>query len=242
MLSLSYDLHIHSCLSPCGDGDSTPANIVGMAVVKELDVIALCDHNTSKNCPAAKKVADAYGVTFISGMEITTAEEVHVVCLLPTVEKALELDEYVSARLLPVTNDPLLFGEQLIMDYDDNITGTEPRLLINATSISFDEVFPLLESLGGVAIPAHIDKSTNSLLSNLGFIPPDSVFRTVEVKNAELFGKLVKEHEYLNSCKMITNSDAHYIQDINEPVNFLHVQERSPKGVIEALRNPGIFR
>lgn len=238
MIRLSYDLHIHSCLSPCGDRDNTPANIVGMAVVKELDVIALCDHNTAKNCPAALEVANTYGITLICGMEITTAEEVHVICLLPDLDSALELDRYVNPRILPIINDPTIFGEQLIINSQDQVIGIEEKLLINATSITFDEVFPLVEGLGGVAVPAHIDKSTNGLISNLGFIPPGAAFRTIEMKNPDGYRTLCKTHEYLKSCKVITNSDAHYLYDIKEPVDFLHVEENTAKDVIKALKNP----
>lgn len=104
MLPLSYDLHIHSCLSPCGDEDMTPANIVGMAALKELDVIAVTDHNSCKNCPAVMKLGEAYGVLTIPGMELTTEEEVHVVCLFEELSGALEFDAYVYEHLLPVKN------------------------------------------------------------------------------------------------------------------------------------------
>lgn len=241
MLSLSYDLHIHSCLSPCGDDESTPANIVGMAYVKGLDVIALTDHNTARNCVAAKEVADAYGITLVCGMELTTDEECHVVCLLPTLEKALELDEYVAKKIMKVQNSPEIFGNQLIMDSDDNIIGRREELLINACAISFEDVFPLVESMGGVAIPAHVDKSTTSVISNLGFIPPDSTFRTAEFKDLSKLENFRRMHPYLNTCKAITSSDAHYLGDINEPVNFLHVREKSPEAVIDALLHPTIL-
>lgn len=241
MLSLSYDLHIHSCLSPCGDDESTPANIVGMAYVKGLDVIAITDHNTALNCVAAKEVADAYGITLLCGMELTTDEECHVVCLLPTLEKALELDEYVAKKIMRIQNDPAIFGNQLIMDSDDNIIGKRDELLINACLISFEEVFPLVESMGGVAIPAHVDKSTTSVISNLGFIPPDSTFKTIEVKNLSRLDGLKEAHPYFKTCKAITSSDAHYLGDINEPVNFLHVREKSPEAIIDALLHPTIL-
>ena len=240
MVSLSYDLHVHSCLSPCGDNDSTPANIIGMAYIKGLDVIALTDHNSAGNCPAAKEVADAYGVCFIPGMELTTEEEVHVVCLFPEVKNALEMSEYVHDRLIKIKNDPDIFGEQFLMDSDDNIIKKEELLLINATSISFGEVFETAERFGGIAIPAHIDKSANSLLSNLGFIPPDSTFPTVELKNKGKYDELKSVHSYLERCRVITSSDAHYLQDINEPVNFLHAEEKSAAAVIEALKKQRI--
>ena len=112
MIPLYYDLHLHSCLSPCGDDDMTPANIVGMAAVKGLDVIALTDHNSCKNCPAAMKHGEEYGVTVIPGMELTTSEEVHVVCLFPELNDALDFDQYVYERILPIKNKKNIFGEQ----------------------------------------------------------------------------------------------------------------------------------
>ena len=241
MLSLSYDLHIHSCLSPCGDDERTTANIVGMAFVKGLDVIALTDHNAVRNCIAAKEVADAYGLTLICGMELTTAEECHVVMLMPSLEKALELDEYVHARLMPIKNDPRIFGKQEVRDSDDNVISTEDTLLITATSISFGEAFSLAESLGGVAIPAHVDKSTTSVISNMGFIPPESTFRTAEFKNTDNVERYKELYPYLKNCKIITSSDAHYLQDINEPVNFIHAREKSADAIIDAIRNPIIL-
>lgn len=216
----------------------TPANLVGMAVVKGLDVIALTDHNSCKNCKAALEVAEAYGITLVCGMELTTEEEVHVVCLFPTLEKAMEWDEYVHSRLMKVPNDTDIFGKQQIMDSDDNVIGEEPFLLINATSISFEEVFSLVEGFGGTAFPAHIDKDANSLLANLGFIPPDSTFKCVELKKLEKLSALSEANDYLKGCKAVTNSDAHYLQDINEPVNFIHAESKEVSDILFALSNP----
>lgn len=227
---------MHSCLSPCGDNDMTPANIAGMAYVKGLDVIALTDHNTARNCPAALDAAKEYGICFICGMELTTVEEVHVVCLFPTLEKALDFDKLVYSRLVKVKNKTDIFGEQRIMDKNDNITGYEENLLINATEITFGEAVCLADEYGGIAFPAHIDKSANSLISNLGFIPPDSTFSTFELKNIEKLTELQNTHPYLKKCKAITDSDAHYLGDINEPVNFIHAENKSPEAVIESLR------
>lgn len=235
MLNLSYDLHLHSCLSPCGDNDMTPANIVGMAYVKGLDVIAITDHNSCKNCEAALKVAKEYGITVICGMELTTEEEVHVVCLFPCLEKAMEFDAFVYSSLLKIPNDPEIFGEQRLCDAQDKIIANEPNLLINATSISFDEVFGLVESFDGFAFPAHIDKNANSLFSNLGFIPPDSEFSCVEMKNMDKFSSLSEANPYLKNCKAISNSDAHYLQDINEAVNYLHCDSKNPVDIIKSL-------
>ena len=122
MIPLYYDLHIHSCLSPCGDDDMTPGNIVGMAAVKGLDVIALTDHNSCKNCPAAMYHGKEYGVTVIPGMELCTAEEVHVVCLFPSLEDAMAFDAYVYGHMLPVKNKEHIFGKQQIINEKDEET------------------------------------------------------------------------------------------------------------------------
>ena len=143
MIPLFYDLHIHSCLSPCGDDDMTPANIAGMAAVKGLDVIALTDHNSCRNCPAAIYHGEKHGVTVIPGMELTTREEVHVICLFPTLENALAFDSLVYKELMPFPNREDIFGKQQIMDPTDRVIGTVENLLINATSIPFDDVFSL---------------------------------------------------------------------------------------------------
>ncbi|MFT3951880.1 MAG: phosphoesterase [Oscillospiraceae bacterium] len=236
MLSVAYDLHIHSCLSPCGDPASTPADIAGMAFIKGLDVFALTDHNSARNCPAAKAAADAYGILFVPGMELTTEEEVHVVCLFEEVEQALAFGEYVYPRILDIENKPEIFGEQLVADENDVMIACERRLLISATTISFDEVFALAEQFGGTAFPAHIEKAANSLLANLGFIPPDAAFHTAEMKNPALYETLCPVHTYLKQCRVLKNSDAHTLEDISEAVNFLHVTERTPRGVIDAVR------
>ncbi len=236
MINLTYDLHIHSCLSPCGDGDMTPANIAGMAAVKGLEVVALTDHNSCKNCPAFLAEAAKYGILGIAGMELTTSEEVHAVCLFPSLLTAMEFDAYVSEHLIPFPNDEGIFGRQEIYNEQDEICGTEPNLLINATDISFDGLWQLVQGFGGVMFPAHIDKGANSLIANLGFIPPDSCFKTAEVKDLRKLHQLKRQHPYLEGCRIISSSDAHYLEHINEPELTLQVRERSPLAVIEALR------
>ena len=235
MLSLSYDLHIHSCLSPCGDDDMTPANIAGMASIIGLDVIAVTDHNSCKNCPAVMEAAQTYGITVIPGMELTTAEEVHVVCLFESLHNAMAFDAYVYEHLLPFPNNEKIFGKQQICNAQDEITGNVEYLLINATDISFDQVFDLTASYGGIMIPAHIDKDTTSLLSNLGFIPPDSQFTCAEVRHMERLDELRQKYPYLNRCRIITNSDAHYLEHMNEPVNRLHSPSRNIRDILLAL-------
>ena len=237
MYDLTYDLHIHSCLSPCGDEDMTPGNIAGMAAIKELDVIAVTDHNSCKNCASVMAIADNYDVLVLPGMELTTMEEVHVVCLFSDLKDAMAFDAYVDSQLMPFPNNEKIFGRQIIRDIHDEVCGFVSNLLINATNISFDDVFGIMKDYNGIMIPAHIDKNSNSLISNLGFVPPDSRFTCVELKNTENFDALALKNPYLTQCKVITNSDAHYLEDINEPVNRLTCKRRTAKDVFEALKN-----
>lgn len=234
-MNLTYDLHIHSCLSPCGDDDMTPANIAGMAALKGLEVIALTDHNTCRNCPAFMAAAAEYGVLAVPGMEINTSEEVHAVCLFPTLETALDFDTYVYKKLIKFPNNEAIFGKQQIYDEQDQVCGSEPNLLINATQLSFDGLWELVLSYGGVMFPAHVDKTANSLIANLGFIPPDSQFTTAEVKDLRKLHQLRRDHPYLEQCRIISNSDAHYLEHINEPELTIPVEERTAAAVVGAL-------
>ncbi len=237
MAELYYDLHLHSCLSPCGDDDMTPANIVGMSMLKGLEVIAVTDHNSCKNCPAVMEFAKEYGILAIPGMEINTSEEVHAVCLFEELKAAMEFDAYVYDRLIPFPNKEEVFGKQQIYDAADQVCGTVPNLLINATSISFDGLWELVRGYGGVMFPAHVDKTANSLIANLGFIPPDSSFTTAEVKDLRKLHQLKRDHPYLEQCRIISNSDAHYLEHIHEPQLTIEVEERSERGVLKALLN-----
>lgn len=214
----------------------TPANIAGMAAVKGLDVIAVTDHNSCRNCAPTMKMAEEYGVIALPGMELCTEEEVHVVCLFPDLRAALDFDAYVYDKMLKVPNKEKIFGEQLLYNDMDEIIGKEPNLLLCNTSIDFDEVYSLTEERDGIMIPAHVDKTTNSLIANLGFIPPDSQFTCAEIKNLSKKEELLRQHVYLNQCRIISNSDAHYLEHINEPEHRIEVSGTSASEIIKALK------
>lgn len=217
----------------------TPGNIVGMAAIKGLDVIALTDHNSCKNCPAFLKIAEQFGIMAIPGMEINTSEEVHAVCLFPTLEQAMTFDSYVYERLMKFPNKEEVFGKQQIYNEEDEWVGTEPLLLINSVDISFDGLWELVDSYGGVMFPAHIEKGTNSLIANLGFVPPDSRFRTAELKDLKKLHEVRKGNPYLEGCRIISDSDAHYLEDIHEPRLTVPVREKSVEAVIRYLKGEG---
>ncbi len=235
MYKLSYDLHIHSCLSPCGDEDMTPGNIVGMSALKGLDVIAVTDHNSCRNCPAVLKLAQEYNIVAIPGMELTTLEEVHVLCLFAELADALRFDQYVYSKLMKIPNDERAFGKQEICDEEDRVIGKEPYLLINATDISFDDMGSLMKEYRGVYLPAHIDKNSNSLLSNLGFIAPEADFTAAELADLARYEEISNRNPYLKQCSIITDSDAHELGRIQEAVNFLTCESRSREDIIKAI-------
>jgi hypothetical protein len=149
---------------------------------------------------------------------------------------ALNFDKLVEGRLIPVQNKPEIFGKQQIVDEEERVIGIVDNLLINSTTIGFDEVYDLIGQFHGIMIPAHLDKNSNSLISNLGFVPPDSRFTCFELKNMANLHYLQNLNPYLKSCKVITDSDAHYLENINEADNVLYVRERSIEAVLEALK------
>lgn len=235
MREIKYDLHIHSCLSPCGDNAMTPANIAGMASAKGLEAVALTDHNSARNCGPFLEYCDAYGLIGIPGLEITTVEEVHAVCLFRTLEAALDFDGYVYEHLQKVKNNERIFGQQLLMNDDEEVTGKEEYLLINATDIEFEAVWDLVRKRDGVMFPAHIDKDANSLPANLGFVPEDSPFKTVEVKNLGKLHTVKAQNPYVEKCQVVSDSDAHYLDAIRNGSLTLLCEEPTVDGVINAL-------
>ncbi len=214
-----YDLHIHSALSPCGDDDNTPNNIVGMASLCGLDIVALTDHNTCKNCPAFFAVAEQFGIIPIAGMELTTSEDIHVVCLFENLDDAMRFDSYVAEHRVLIKNRPEFFGEQYILDAEEKVIGREEYLLTNATEISVDEVYSLALSFGGVAYPAHIDRESNSITAVLGMIPENSSFRYFELHDAKNASASMTSYG-LDTERFIISSDAHYLSDMRDAESF----------------------
>lgn len=235
-MRLYYDFHIHTCLSPCGDGDMTPNNVVNMALIKGLGAIAVTDHNSCKNAPALMQVGAEAGLLVLPGMEIESCEEVHVVALFETIEACRKMETLVRAALPPMQNNPGIFGEQWICDAQDDCIGEETQLLVTACSLSIYEIVEHIHALGGVAIAAHVDKSAYSVISNLGFLPPDLPFDAAELsKNAQSKG-WEDTDERLCNLPTVHNSDAHYLGDISEPVHALEVENAQIASVLNAIR------
>ena len=230
-MKLFCDLHIHSCLSPCGDALMTPNNIVGMAFIKQLDVIAVCDHNSAENLPAIKEAADMMNVLLLPGMELTTREEAHMLCYFRTVEACLAFSREIRGHLPPVSNNERFFGRQQIMNAQDEETGVEERLLISALDLSFEQCAKRIHESGGLCVPAHINRGSNGVLNALGFLPQGVHYDALEISKAVEWPKMD-----MSAYRILHSSDAHYLENILEPEFCLEVCERTVDAVFDAIR------
>jgi len=233
-MKIFYDFHIHTCLSPCGDNDMTPNNIVNMSAIKGLDAIAITDHNCAGNVESVIEAASELPLIVIPGMEIETSEEIHMVALFPDLNSLRQMEEIVLSKLPPVKNKPALFGEQIIMDKHDNVIDFKEQFLITACSMNIYDVTTNVRKLGGIIFPAHIDKSSYSILSNLGSIPDELKFSTVEIKNTLIPQSLV-DIGIENKYNILHNSDAHYLWDISEKENYIECETNDIKGIFDKI-------
>lgn len=232
-----YDLHIHSCLSPCGEEEMTPNNIVGMAQVLELSILAVSDHNTALQLPAIEKLAREAGILFVPGIEISTAEEAHILSLFPDVPSALAMGEEVYAALPPVKNRPEIFGNQFILDENDEKIGELDKLLINATTLSIGEVFQRVRAHGGVPVPAHIDKNAYSVIASLGMIPPELGVKAVEISDS---GRKKGYRPPEEGVFVLNDSDAHCLDVMcGHEAGEIELDRWSVRALLELLRGEG---
>lgn len=234
-MKVKYDLHLHSCLSPCGDMDMTPNNIVNMAKLLGYDIIALTDHNSSLNCEAAMKVGENVGLPVVPGMELTTSEDIHAVCLFPDLEKALRFNEYVSEHQIKIKNRTEIYGRQVIMNENDEETGEVDNLLILATDISIMDAYETVKSFEGICYPAHIDRDSLSVLSVLGEIPWECNFTTAEISYDGNRDILIKNNEILKTLNIVTSSDAHYLENMKDPLYEIELDEISQLALVNFL-------
>lgn len=219
-----YDLHLHSCLSACADNDNSPANLAGMAKLSGLDIVALTDHNTAANCPAFFKACEELDIVAVGGMELTTSEDIHVVCLFPTLSEAMAFGEEIDAHRTKIPNKKHIFGDQLIMNEDDEVIGEDPYLLSVATDISLEDVPEYVGRHRGVCYPAHIDRRSNSVIATLGTFPPTPYFSLFELHDGAQECEM-REKYALEDKKMICSSDAHRLEDVRDGEYFILLED-----------------
>jgi len=230
------DLHIHTVLSPCGDLEMSPGNIVSQAALNGLNIIGVTDHNTTRHCRLTAQLAEEKGIFVMYGAEVTTKEEVHCLAFFENTDALNRFQEFLDRNLPDIQNDPSIFGEQVQVDENENIVYEEKKLLINAISRSIEETEAFIHWLGGIFIPAHIDKMKNSIYSQLGFLPPDLNADALEFSKAADIGKFVKEHNELSGFTLIQNSDAHLPEDIGSAFTVFYINEPSFAEIKMALK------
>lgn len=207
------DLHVHTVLSPCAEIEMLPPLIVSEAKVRGIDLIAITDHNASANISAVQKAALGSGLTVLPGMELQTKEEVHVLCLFDTMNQIMEFQRLVDLKLPPINNRPDFFGEQLVVDENGDFIRKEDQLLITSTSFSLNESYHCVNEIGGLLIPAHVNRKANGLLEILGFVPDDIPFLALELSRHITPKEAKEKFPQITSFELIQNGDVHRLSE-----------------------------
>jgi len=231
------DLHVHTVLSPCGDLLMGPKNIVDRALKVGLNALAITDHNASENVLSVMKAARGTDLLIIPGMELSTQEEAHVICLFSEITQLMDFQKLVYEHLPAGNNDPDFFGPQYIVNEDNKIIGENNRLLIFAASLKAKTIIAEVTKRGGICYPAHIDRKANSLLNQLGFVPPDLSFPVMEISwNASAL-KLFKKFPEVADYPLMRSSDAHHIEQIGRGFTWFHLETLTFEEIMMAIYN-----
>lgn len=214
--SYRADLHLHTVLSPCGDIYMSPSAIIEQAKKLHLDVIAITDHNSTRQVKVTQQLGRENGILVIGGVEITTQEEAHALAYFETDEQLDAFQEFLDENLPHIPNDEERFGYQLIVDKDEEITGEEEWLLLSAIDADLDTLYDKVHEIGGLFVPAHVNKPASSLMSQLGFIPPDIKADALEISKHVKKEDFLKKFAYLKKFMFTKSSDAHFVHIIGE--------------------------
>jgi len=229
MKKIRADLHLHTCLSPCGDNQMQPTAIIEQAKKAGLDMIGISDHNSAENVSAVMKAGKRQGLAVIPGIEITSQEEVHILGFFNTEQDLMHIQDIIYQNL-PSQNDEEAFGPQLVVDEYDNVVGKNPRLLIGATNLTIEKIIEMIHQWAGLAIASHIDRQRFSLIGQLGFIPKGLKLDAVEVSTRLAAGQ---KYDY----PVITSSDAHFLEDIGKSYTCFMIEDVSVDEIKKALHN-----
>jgi PHP family Zn ribbon phosphoesterase len=221
------DLHIHSVLSPCGNLEMSPKKIVEKAKNLNLNLISITDHNSIANSIVSQKIAQKSGIDYIFGMEVQTEEEVHVLTYFNNFNDLYDVWKIVYDKLPEIKNNPDFFGDQVIVDEDENIVGYEEKLLINSSKISFKELFYIVKEKNGVFIPAHIDRESFSVISQLGFIPKDIEIKFIEISYSKERNDFLSNYPYYLKYSFVSFSDAHFLDDIGRSYTIFEYKDEN---------------
>jgi len=236
MRSFRADLHIHSVLSPCGGLEMSPSALVGKLQKLGIQWFAITDHNSMANCPAYAAVASRNGLYFSWGVEIQTMEEIHLLAYFDDPAQAKDFDRELYSSLLPLNNDPDFFGDQVIIDENENILRLEPRALINSSTWDLATAVEQIEAFGGLAVPAHIDATVNSVISQLGFMPAYPDFEILGITAGLNLADYLRDHPELGRKAFLRASDAHYLADLEHGSCVIHAEDATLQELLLAAR------
>lgn len=214
MKTYKAELHIHTVLSPCAAVEMIPPLIIQTALEKQINLIAVTDHNSTYNIKAVIQAAQGTGIVVLPGMELQTKEEIHSICLFDTLEQAMAFQLKVSASLPNLCNKPEVFGEQFVVDASGDFLRREECLLLASSSLSLTEAWQTVNQLGGILIPAHIDRTVFGLLPVLGFVPQDIPLEALEISKRISSKDALKQYPQLKNYPLIQNGDAHQLEEI----------------------------
>lgn len=230
------DLHIHTCLSPCGELNLSPRGIVKMAKEKDIEIIGICDHNSAENIPALITAGERFSLPVIPGIEVTTKEEIHLLALFGRAEAAFNLQEKIYEHL-PGENNPELYGLQVVVNEEGEVLRFNTHLLIGATTLSLEETVSLIHELGGLAIASHIDREAFSLIGQLGFIPPGLALDGLEVSPRLLVAEARKK--FPGQYPLLTFSDAHDLKEIGTATTSFLMTDLTFEEIVLSLQQRG---
>lgn len=231
---IKADLHIHTCLSPCGDMEMSPSMIVKRALSVGLDVIGICDHNSSENVAIIKKVGEKANLKVLLGMEVTSKEEAHILALFDDEQKLRELQKIVYQNLQGV-NEEDLFGYQMVVNEQDEIIDLNKKLLIGATELTVERIVEIIHSLDGIAIASHVDRERFSLIGQLGFVPEGLELDGIELSPLYMSKHNKYDFPMSSGLPQVTFSDAHYIKDIGKTSTTFLINEITVSEIKKAL-------
>lgn len=235
-MKIHADLHIHTVLSPCGDLEMSPVNIICTAQKKGLQLIGITDHNSTRQALIIRDYGRSKGIFVLTGTEITTEEEAHCLAFFPNDERLAEFQAYLDIHLPFIPNNPEKFGYQVVADTSEQIVYEEKKLLLTALDQNIGQVEKKVHELQGIFIPAHIDKTRFSILSQLGFIPTDLHCDALEISSHTTYTKFLSEHPELETAAFIQSSDAHYLPDIGRVSTSLVLENLTFENIGQAIR------
>ncbi|MCF6240924.1 MAG: PHP domain-containing protein [Bacteroidales bacterium] len=214
MKDFRADLHIHTLLSTCGSLEMSPMQIIKEAKKKKINIIGITDHNSTQQCKEVYRIGKLNHINVFPGVEINTKEEVHCLAFFENFEKTAAFQSFLDENLPNIKNNPVKFGDQVWVDESEMIAGEETRLLISGLNKSIEEVEKKVHELNGIFIPAHIDRKTYSIISQLGFIPPQLCIDALELSDINIMQKFIQQFDINSNIAFITASDAHYPEQI----------------------------